>query len=146
MITFESRSFATFATLDPIRAEVINQLIIKLQRELRITSIVVTHDLGSAFQVADVMVMFYEGGVVLEGTPGPPFQRVIRRLAFSARKSHFTYFAVNADGKRHLVINGRLSDPYDDVYPVVHFDKGEKNVAFCTRTGQEIWWRVMAVK
>ncbi|MHC4415307.1 MAG: ABC transporter ATP-binding protein [Planctomycetota bacterium] len=55
--------------LDPIRAEVINQLIIKLQRELKITSIVVTHDLASAFQVADVMVMFYEGAVVMQGTP-----------------------------------------------------------------------------
>ena len=55
--------------LDPIRAEVINQLIIKLKRDLKITSIVVTHELGSAFQVADVMVMFYDGAVVMQGTP-----------------------------------------------------------------------------
>ncbi len=55
--------------LDPIRADVINKLILKLKRELRITSIVVTHDLGSAFQVADTMVMLYDGTVVLRGTP-----------------------------------------------------------------------------
>ncbi len=55
--------------LDPIRADVINRLILKLSRELRITSIVVTHDLGSAFQVADTMVMLYDGAVVLRGTP-----------------------------------------------------------------------------
>lgn len=55
--------------LDPIRAQVINQLIVKLKRELRITSIVVTHDLASAFQVADEMVMFYDGGVVMQGPP-----------------------------------------------------------------------------
>ncbi len=55
--------------LDPIRAEVINQLIIKLQRELKITSIVVTHDLASAFKVADLIVMFYDGTVAMQGTP-----------------------------------------------------------------------------
>ena len=55
--------------LDPIRADVINRLILKLKDELQITSIVVTHDLGSAFQVADRMVMLYDGSVVMEGSP-----------------------------------------------------------------------------
>ncbi|MHC4992787.1 MAG: ABC transporter ATP-binding protein [Planctomycetota bacterium] len=55
--------------LDPIRAEVINDLIIKLQRELRVTSVAVTHDLGSAFKIADRMVMLYDGRIVAEGTP-----------------------------------------------------------------------------
>jgi phospholipid/cholesterol/gamma-HCH transport system ATP-binding protein len=55
--------------LDPIRADVINELILKLQRELHVTSIVVTHDLASAFKVADRMVMLHEGNVVLEGEP-----------------------------------------------------------------------------
>lgn len=55
--------------LDPIRAGVINRLMLRLQREPRITSIVVTHDLASAFQVADVMVMLYDGTVIMQGTP-----------------------------------------------------------------------------
>ncbi len=55
--------------LDPIRSGVINRLINKLQRELLITSIVVTHDLASAFNVADVMVMLYDGQVVMRGSP-----------------------------------------------------------------------------
>jgi len=55
--------------LDPIRADVINELILKLQQELRVTSIVVTHDLASAFKVADLTVMLYEGKVVFRGTP-----------------------------------------------------------------------------
>lgn len=55
--------------LDPIRADVINELIIKLQHELDATSIVVTHDLTSAFRVADYMVMLHEGKVLMEGTP-----------------------------------------------------------------------------
>ena len=55
--------------LDPIRSDVINELILKLKRELAITGIVVTHDLVSAFKVADMMVMLYDGNVVLQGTP-----------------------------------------------------------------------------
>ena len=55
--------------LDPIRADIINQLIRKLQRELRVTSIVVTHDLEGAFRVADHIVMLYDGAVVMQGTP-----------------------------------------------------------------------------
>jgi phospholipid/cholesterol/gamma-HCH transport system ATP-binding protein len=55
--------------LDPIRSDVINELILKLKRELAVTSIVVTHDLTSAFKVADHMVMLHEGHVVLEGPP-----------------------------------------------------------------------------
>ena len=54
--------------LDPIRADVINELILKLQRELAITSIVVTHDMTSAFKVADHLVMLHGGRVVMEGT------------------------------------------------------------------------------
>jgi phospholipid/cholesterol/gamma-HCH transport system ATP-binding protein len=55
--------------LDPIRADVINELILKLQRELHATSIVVTHDLTSAFRLADRMVMLYDGRVIKKGSP-----------------------------------------------------------------------------
>ncbi len=55
--------------LDPIRADVINELILKLQRELRVTSIVVTHDMASAFRIGDVMVMLHEGRVITSGSP-----------------------------------------------------------------------------
>lgn len=55
--------------LDPIRADVINELILKLKRELQVTSIVVTHDLTSAFKVADEMVMLYDGKILLQGLP-----------------------------------------------------------------------------
>ena len=55
--------------LDPIRSDVINELILKLKQELGATGIVVTHDLVSAFKVADHMVMLHEGQVILEGPP-----------------------------------------------------------------------------
>jgi phospholipid/cholesterol/gamma-HCH transport system ATP-binding protein len=56
--------------LDPIRSDVINELILKLKRELNVTSLVVTHDMNSAFKVADRIVMLHEGKLIFDGTPG----------------------------------------------------------------------------
>jgi phospholipid/cholesterol/gamma-HCH transport system ATP-binding protein len=55
--------------LDPVRSDVINQLILKLQKELRVTSITVTHDMASAFKIADRIVMLHEGKLIFDGTP-----------------------------------------------------------------------------
>jgi ABC-type multidrug transport system ATPase subunit len=55
--------------LDPVRADVINQLIIKLKNELKVTSITVTHDMASAFKIADRIVMLHEGKIIFDGTP-----------------------------------------------------------------------------
>lgn len=55
--------------LDPIRSDVINELILKLQRELKVTSITVTHDMASAFKIADRIVMLHEGRIIFDGTP-----------------------------------------------------------------------------
>lgn len=54
--------------LDPITADVINELIIKLQKELKCTSVVITHDMHSAFRVADRMAFLYQGAFIAEGT------------------------------------------------------------------------------
>ncbi|MCH8252426.1 MAG: ABC transporter ATP-binding protein [Planctomycetes bacterium] len=55
--------------LDPPRADVINELIIKLKRELGVTSVVVTHDMASANKVADRVLMLYGGKFIFDGTP-----------------------------------------------------------------------------
>ena len=55
--------------LDPIVTGVIDKLINDFKRGMGITSVVVTHDMGSAFRVADRMIMLYEGKVVASGTP-----------------------------------------------------------------------------
>ena len=53
--------------LDPIMADVINELILKLNDELHVTSVVVTHDMASAYKVADRLVMLSDGKVLQEG-------------------------------------------------------------------------------
>ncbi len=53
--------------LDPIRADVINELVLKLQRELGVTSVVVTHDMTSAYKVADRIIMLHNGKIVADG-------------------------------------------------------------------------------
>lgn len=55
--------------LDPINVTRINRLIMRLQRELKVTSIVVTHDMGSAFTVSDRIAMIHQGEVIFSGTP-----------------------------------------------------------------------------
>jgi len=55
--------------LDPIMADVINELIIDLRNTLSITSIAVTHDIVSAYKIADRIAMLYEGKIVFVGTP-----------------------------------------------------------------------------
>lgn len=55
--------------LDPIMADVINDLIRELQQRLKITSVVVTHDMTSATKIADRISMLYEGRIIFTGTP-----------------------------------------------------------------------------
>ena len=55
--------------LDPINTERINHLINGLKESIKVTSIVVTHDMKSAFCVSDRMAMVHSGTIVLCGTP-----------------------------------------------------------------------------
>lgn len=55
--------------LDPINADSINELIRSLHDKLKVTSVVVTHDMKSAYHIADKIAMMYKGKIVLEGTP-----------------------------------------------------------------------------
>ncbi|MBI4371864.1 MAG: ABC transporter ATP-binding protein [Elusimicrobia bacterium] len=55
--------------LDPIMSDVINDLILDLQRQLKVTAIVVTHDMKSAYKVGTRIAMFHDGVVQDHGTP-----------------------------------------------------------------------------
>ncbi|MFC1704384.1 ABC transporter ATP-binding protein [Candidatus Omnitrophota bacterium] len=54
--------------VDPITADATNDLIKNLHDKLKITSIVVTHDMNSAFKIADKIVMLYRGRAIAEGS------------------------------------------------------------------------------
>jgi phospholipid/cholesterol/gamma-HCH transport system ATP-binding protein len=56
------------AGLDPVTVAAIDELIISLSKKLGVTSIVVTHDMPSAFRIADRMVMLHKGKVLKIGT------------------------------------------------------------------------------
>ena len=55
--------------LDPITTRTINDLIVKLQTELDVSSIVVTHDIRSAFRISNRVALLFEGVLVFVGSP-----------------------------------------------------------------------------
>ena len=56
--------------LDPIMADAINDLIIKMRETLKITSVAITHDMKSAYKIADTIAMLYNGVIISSGSPG----------------------------------------------------------------------------
>jgi phospholipid/cholesterol/gamma-HCH transport system ATP-binding protein len=55
--------------LDPITSDSVDGMILAAKRKLGITSMVISHDIASAFRVADRMAVLYDGHLVAEGTP-----------------------------------------------------------------------------
>ena len=57
------------AGLDPVMASVIDELIISLSEKSKVTSVIVTHEMDSAFRIATRMAMLYRGKIIEEGEP-----------------------------------------------------------------------------
>jgi len=55
--------------VDPIMGDAINDLIIELHNKLKVTSIAVTHDMTSAYKIANRIAMLYNGKIIAVGTP-----------------------------------------------------------------------------
>ncbi|MCX5678362.1 MAG: ABC transporter ATP-binding protein [Candidatus Omnitrophica bacterium] len=55
--------------VDPIMGDAINDLIVDLHNKLKVTSIAVTHDMTSAYKIADRIAMLYKGKIIVVGTP-----------------------------------------------------------------------------
>lgn len=60
--------------LDPINSQKINELIVETKKNHNVTSIVVTHDMQSAFFVADKIVMLFHGNLIFQGNPSQLLQ------------------------------------------------------------------------
>jgi phospholipid/cholesterol/gamma-HCH transport system ATP-binding protein len=55
--------------LDPVNADIIDGLVERLDDELGVTSVMVTHDVRGAFRVADRLALLSDGKIVMQGTP-----------------------------------------------------------------------------
>jgi phospholipid/cholesterol/gamma-HCH transport system ATP-binding protein len=55
--------------IDPIMADAINGLIIQMREKLNVTSVAITHDMKSAYKIADRIAMLYQGKIIGVGTP-----------------------------------------------------------------------------
>jgi phospholipid/cholesterol/gamma-HCH transport system ATP-binding protein len=55
--------------LDPVNADIVDELVKRLDQELGVTSVMVTHDVRGAFNVADRIALLSDGKIVLQGTP-----------------------------------------------------------------------------
>lgn len=55
--------------LDPIMADAINELVVEMKRRLQVTGVAITHDMTSAYKIADRIAMLFEGRILAVGTP-----------------------------------------------------------------------------
>ena len=79
--------------VDPIMGDAINDLIVELHNQLKVTAIAVTHDMTSAYKIADRIAMLYKGKIIANGAPneikntGDP---IVRQFITGAGKGPIT--------------------------------------------------------
>jgi len=75
--------------LDPVLAETINNLVVRVNRELHITCLMITHDIPAAFRIADRIAFLDQGYIIADGIPGEvaksdhPMVKDFLRISFS---------------------------------------------------------------
>ena len=100
------------AGLDPVTSSAIDELMMGLSKLLNVTSIVVTHEMDSAFRIADRMVMLDRGRVLKVGT----------RQEFDAlRKADAQSLSTREDRLMHQFLNGATSGPLTDIEALSDF-------------------------
>jgi len=78
--------------LDPVLAETINNLVVRVNRELRITCLVITHDIPAAFRIAERIAFLDQGYIIEDGEPEEvaksdhPMVKDFIRISFSEMK------------------------------------------------------------
>lgn len=105
--------------LDPIMSDVINELILRTQKRYSVTSIVVTHDMHSAFKIADRVVMLYpysrlvpgESQILYDGPPEALEQSKDRRVR---------QFVRGEAGERLMELLSSSSKSHVDETPRLH--------------------------
>lgn len=102
------------AGLDPVTSAAIDELIMDLSKKLKVTSVVVTHEMDSAFRIADRMVMLDRGRVLKIGT----------RDEFDAlRKADSRDLTTREEQLIHQFLNGHSTGPLTDVEGLSEYEK-----------------------
>ncbi|MBK8270329.1 MAG: ATP-binding cassette domain-containing protein [Planctomycetes bacterium] len=102
------------AGLDPVTSAAIDELIIDLSKKLAVTSIVVTHEMDSAFRIADRMVMLERGRVLKVGTRAE-FERL--------RDAPVESLSSEAERLMNQFLNGRTIGPLTDSDGTSEYEK-----------------------
>lgn len=102
------------AGLDPVTSAAIDYLMIDLSKKLGVTSIIVTHEMDSAFRIADRMVMLDKGRVLRIGT---------RDEFDEMRKRDPADLATNEDRLIRQFLNGDVRGPLTDEEGMSEFEK-----------------------
>ena len=63
------RSGPDYGPADPILCDTIDRLIMRMQEELNVTSVVISHDIEGAFKIGDHIAMLHDGRIRASGTP-----------------------------------------------------------------------------
>lgn len=82
--------------LDPIMSDIISDLILEMKHKIGVTSVVITHDMHSAFKISDYIAFLHEGRIMLYGTPD------------EFRKTDNPYVRQFVDGSSHGPIQMKL--------------------------------------
>ena len=110
------------AGLDPVTSTAIDELMMDLSRKLQVTSVVVTHEMDSAFRIADRMVML-EQGVILRIGPRSEFEAL--------RDADPAKLASSDDRLIRQFLNGAATGPLTDAEGMSEYEKilvGEQSV------------------
>ena len=102
------------AGLDPVTSSAIDALMMDLSKELAVTSVVVTHEMDSAFHIADRMVML-EKGCILRAGP--------RRMFEQIRDKPVAQLTDDDDRLIHQFLNGATTGPLTDEEGLSEFER-----------------------
>lgn len=102
------------AGLDPVTSSAIDELIMDLSRKLEVTSVVVTHEMDSAFRIADRMVMLQHGRIMRLG-PRSEFEML--------RDADPERLETDADRLIHQFLRGAATGPLTDAEGMSEYEK-----------------------
>ncbi|MBK9126602.1 MAG: ATP-binding cassette domain-containing protein [Phycisphaerales bacterium] len=102
------------AGLDPVTSSAIDELMMDLSHKLQVTSVVVTHEMDSAFRIADRMVMLHQGRVLQIG-PRSDFERL--------RIANPDELETTEQKLVHQFLNGAPRGPLTDLEGISEYEK-----------------------